>query len=138
MTGLREKGGEDGSFVNLQDYKIFTRCYTAPPPSATIVCRLWQCSGPAQGLVFLCHGFGEHLGWYQGLAVVGLPLSSSCPGPGGERTGGGWARPPGSWQESGSQGLCPEYRAGKVVSGQPVTKSTFLRSINPQVNRDQS
>ena len=30
--------------------------------------RYWQPKGEVVGSIFLCHGFGEHLGWYEGLA----------------------------------------------------------------------
>ena len=37
-------------------------------PSSQLYARYWQPAGPVVGSVFLCHGFGEHLGWYEGLA----------------------------------------------------------------------
>jgi len=33
-----------------------------------LTARYWQPKGGVVGSLFLCHGFGEHLGWYDGLA----------------------------------------------------------------------
>ena len=41
-------------FPNYRGFKLYS--------------RYWSPKADLKGLVFLCHGFGEHLGWYDGLA----------------------------------------------------------------------
>jgi len=36
----------------------------------TLATRTWTPASSIRGIVFLCHGFGEHLGWYGGLATA--------------------------------------------------------------------
>lgn len=61
MRGLQLQGKKDDgkslvtdTITNRQGYKLFA--------------RYWKPNKEVRGLVFLCHGFGEHLGWYDGLA----------------------------------------------------------------------
>ena len=41
---------------------------SATEPGTQLYSRYWQPVEPVVGSIFLCHGFGEHLGWYDGLA----------------------------------------------------------------------
>jgi len=59
MRGLQDNISEKvnvvvDTFTNLKEVKLNA--------------RYWQPKGEILGSVFLCHGFGEHLGWYEGLA----------------------------------------------------------------------
>merc|ERR1712142_641435 len=59
MRGTQDNSGEKvnmvvDSFKNLKGIKLNA--------------RYWQPKGEVVGSIFLCHGFGEHLGWYEGLA----------------------------------------------------------------------
>jgi len=42
------------TFTNFKEVKLYA--------------RYWQPKGDIKASLFLCHGFGEHLGWYNGLA----------------------------------------------------------------------
>ena len=35
----------------------------------SLYCRYWRPARRPAAALFLCHGYGEHLGWYDGLAV---------------------------------------------------------------------
>ena len=48
------------SLTNVRGYKLHARYWS---PGAQGACAV-------RGSVFLCHGFGEHLGWYEELAAA--------------------------------------------------------------------
>jgi len=54
IQGKSQENLITNTITNIRGYKLFS--------------RYWNPKADPRGLVFLCHGFGEHLGWYEELA----------------------------------------------------------------------